>query len=72
MAWKYGAEQQASLRCLKHELAYGNKALRRPNYNRDFFLYSDWSKHGIGAVLSQFDEDGHEYMIAYTYQSFPE
>jgi len=51
--WTWGVAQHDALQLLKHELAYNNRALRRPDYTRPFFLYSDWSKHGIGGVLTR-------------------
>ena len=32
--------------------------LRRPDFKRKFLLSTDWSKLGIGAVLSHVDEEG--------------
>jgi hypothetical protein len=32
--------------------------------DRRFFLHTDWSVQGMGAVLAQRDDDGREYMVA--------
>jgi hypothetical protein len=39
--------------------------LRRPDWDRPFILTTDYSKAAIGAILSQKDEEGREYVIAY-------
>ena len=39
--------------------------LRQPDFNQQFILQTDASKHGVGAVLSQEDDGGHRYPIAY-------
>jgi hypothetical protein len=43
------------------QLAYAvamNPVLRRPNYNKPFFLEVDASQYATGAILSQKDEQG--------------
>jgi len=39
--------------------------LMNPDYKREFIITSDASQHGIGAVLSQKDDDGNERPVAY-------
>jgi hypothetical protein len=40
--------------------------IRRPIRGRTYQLHTDWSSLGIGAVPTQMDDDGKEFMIAYT------
>ncbi|CAF1035467.1 unnamed protein product [Brachionus calyciflorus] len=39
--------------------------LRPPVSKRTFYLYTDASQFAMGVVLSQFDENGNEYVVAY-------
>jgi transposase InsO family protein len=39
--------------------------LRPPHWNEPFILQADASNHGLGAILSQKDEDGQERPVAY-------
>ena len=39
--------------------------LSTPDFNRTFVLQTDASERGVGAVLSQYDDDGMEHPIAY-------
>ena len=43
--------------------------LRRPDTRRPFQLHTDWSMLGLGSVLTQKDDDGKEYVIAYASRS---
>ena len=43
--------------------------LRRPDVSRAFQLHTDWSAVGLGAVLTQKDEEGKEYVVAYASRS---
>jgi len=36
-----------------------------PDFTRSFISQTDASEHGVGAVLSQCDDDGQEHPIAY-------
>ena len=39
--------------------------LNSPDFDREFILQTDASDKGVGAVLSQFDDQGQEHPIAY-------
>jgi hypothetical protein len=39
-------------------------ALRAPDPNCPFFLHTDWSQKGLGAVLGQHDDEGRKCMVA--------
>ncbi len=39
--------------------------MKRPDFSKVFILDIDWSAFGIGVILSQLDEEGKEYVIAY-------
>ena len=43
--------------------------LAYPNYEREFFIHTDASKKGLGAILYQADEDGVNRVIAYASRS---
>ncbi|KAG1043320.1 hypothetical protein G6F43_011674 [Rhizopus delemar] len=43
--------------------------LARPDFNRDFVLVTDASKQGLGCILTQLDDDGHEHPIIYASRS---
>ncbi len=43
--------------------------LRRFDFNKVFILHTDWNALGIGAIFGQLDEEGKEYVIAYTSQN---
>lgn len=39
--------------------------LRHPNFDLPFYVKPDWSKLGMGALLTQIDHDtDHEYVVA--------
>ena len=47
------------------ELLTSNPVLRPPDFNRDFYLFTDASAFGLGAILGQKDQDGNEFVISY-------
>jgi hypothetical protein len=66
--WICVDEQEAAFSQLKDCLALA-PILRRPIARRAYQLHTDWSTLGIGAVLTQMDDDGKEFMIAYASRS---
>jgi hypothetical protein len=60
----WGSEQQAALDELKRVLTTEGLALKRVDPDKPLLLYTDWSKHGIGAVLAQLGDDGREHICA--------
>ena len=62
--FEWGEEQQRAFDSLKLQLCTEGLALRHPDPSRTFILHTDWSQHGLAAVLAQLDADGNEYMVA--------
>jgi site-specific DNA-cytosine methylase len=62
--WQWTAVHQAAYDKLKDELCKPGNALGQFREGRETKLYTDWSTHGIGCVLSQVDEIGKEYIVA--------
>lgn len=60
----WGAEQQKCLDDIRAYFCNNSLALRRIDYSKPLILHTDWSKNGMGAVLSQEGDDGKEYMCA--------
>jgi hypothetical protein len=61
-------EQEAAFQLLKEHLT-STPILRRPRVGRTYQLHTDWSSLGIGAVLTQMDDDGKEFVIVYASRS---
>jgi len=68
VAWTWSDEAQEAFNTLKEKLSEF-PILRRPNFNKVFILYINWSVLSIRAILSQLDEESKEYVIAYASQS---
>jgi len=62
--FEWGSEQQEAYDQLKAALATPGVALRHPDQNLSYHLYTDWSQNGIAAVLNQRDAEGNEFMVA--------
>ena len=62
--WEWTALHQEAYDRLKAELCKPGNALGQFREGRETKLYTDWSCDGIGCVLSQFDEEGKEYIVA--------
>ncbi len=61
--WLWGPEQQAH-QAVKAIFAQEGLVVRCIDYDRPFVLHTDFSARGLGAVLSQHDDAGQEYMVA--------
>jgi transposase InsO family protein len=62
--WEWGERQRAAYATLKREMTQEGLVLRPIDPNRPLIVHTDWSVHGIGAVLGQKDDEGREYMCA--------
>ena len=63
MASLWEPSDLALLERLKDEVI-NSVILARPDYNRRFYLKTDWSKHGMAAALCQADPNCHESVAA--------
>lgn len=61
---EWNEEQMKAFEDLKDALAH-QPVLKGPNYDKRFILQTDASDKGLGAVLSQLDEDGNDHAVAY-------
>ena len=50
---------------LQRELLFSKPVLNTPDFNRPFILQTDAANRGVGAVLTQIDENSEEHPIAY-------
>jgi hypothetical protein len=62
--WQWGNEQERAFVELKVKLV-ATPILERPIRGRPFQLHTDWSMLGLGAVLTQCDDEGKEFVVAY-------
>jgi hypothetical protein len=65
VAWTWSEEAQGAFNTLKEKLLEF-PILRRLDFSKVFILHTNWSALGISAILGQLDEEGKEYVIAYT------
>jgi len=66
--WQWGDEQERAFVELKARLVVA-PILRRPIRGCPFQLHTDWSMLGLGAVLTQCDDEGKEFVVAYVSRS---
>jgi RNase H-like domain found in reverse transcriptase len=62
--YEWGAEQEEAFQRAKNEIL-SDKVLRLRDFDKKFTLYTDGSDVALGAILSQQDDLGNEYVIAY-------
>ena len=64
--WQWTEECAAAFDQLKASICAEGKALRPPDNSKPFFLYTDFSNKGLGAVLGQKTEgtNGQDYIVA--------
>ena len=62
--FKWTAECERAFQQLRNLLT-STPVLAHPDFNRPFILDTDASDTGVGAVLSQVDEEGRERVVAY-------
>ena len=66
--FKWKKEQQQSFEILKEKLTT-SPVLAHPDFDKLFYLLTDGSSEGLGAVLTQLNEKGQEQVIAYASKS---
>ena len=62
--WEWGPQQQEAYDKLRAHMTEPGRILRPIDSERELIVHTDWSIHGIGAVLGQKDEEGREYLCA--------
>jgi len=65
---EWNDERQKAFETLKQKLIEA-PILQPPNYEKEFILITDASGYGLGAVLSQLNNEGREIVIAYASKS---
>ena len=66
--FEWSADYEAAFETLRTKLLT-SPVLAYPEFNEDFTLETDASKHGLGAILSQYKEDQQLHPIAYASRS---
>jgi hypothetical protein len=66
--FEWNDEQEKAFKTLKKHLISA-PILRYPDFKRPFYLHTDASGTGLGAVLAQRDDDKKEYAVAYASRS---
>ena len=62
--WDWTPECQSSFEQLKQALV-SSPVLRPPDFSRKFTIYTDASAYALGGILTQKDDNGNEYVVAY-------
>ena len=57
---------------LLKELLTSETCMAHPDFSKEFFIYVDASKLGLGAILTQMDQDGHHRVIEYASRTLTE
>ena len=63
--WVWGDAQERAFRTLKDRMVQ-SPVLAHPDWSKPFYLQTDASKYGAGAVLAQKDDQGKFHPIAYS------
>ena len=66
--FEWSVDCEAAFETLRTKLLT-SPVLAYPDFNKDFKLETDASKHGLGAILSQYKEDHQLHPIAYASRS---
>ena len=66
--WEWGDKQEAAFLELKSQLC-GAAILKLPDPYRPFILTTDWSQRGMGAILSELEQEGEEHPVCYASRS---
>jgi hypothetical protein len=66
--WQWGDEQEQTFMELKARLVAA-PILRRLIRGHPFQLHTDWSMLGLGMMLTQCDDEGKEFVVAYASHS---
>ena len=63
--WLWRADiEGAAYQRLKDLICEPGRALKHADPSKPYILHTDWSQHGMGAVLGQIDDDGKECIVA--------
>ena len=60
----WGTEQQTAFEKLKAAMCTPGLVLRTPDSDKPYYVHTDWCKNGIAALLTQYDDEGREFIVA--------